>query len=144
MQFRDLHVQAEVLIGDSGLPTVSNSFKSLLEVHCSSSKVCPAVLSHAGNTAFTSLWLGVFADTILFSQRLGKLVGCSGAKKTKMTILKGVSGALKPVSPIGGHHMRSFVPAEYLSKTSLHIVSQMHQHCHKASCPTSNHQVRHL
>lgn len=32
VQFRDLHVQAEVLIGDSGLPTVGNSFKGLLEV----------------------------------------------------------------------------------------------------------------
>lgn len=48
-------------------------------------------------------WLAVkaqscSADNVLLAQRLGKLVGRKGAEKTKMTILKGVSGALKPVS----------------------------------------------
>lgn len=32
VQFRDLQVQAEVLLGDSGLPTVTTSFQNLAEV----------------------------------------------------------------------------------------------------------------
>lgn len=92
VQFRDLFVQAEVLIGDSGLPTVSNSFKGLLEVIC-------GYTDHAFVPfATAALYTIPMAHTLLLSQRLGKLVGRSGAEKAKMTILKGVSGALKPVS----------------------------------------------
>ena len=60
----------------------------------------------AGQAAWVAVlltWLAVkaqscSADNVLLAQRLGKLVGRKGAEKTKMTILKGVSGALKPVS----------------------------------------------
>ena len=48
IQFRDISYEAEVLIGASGLPSVSNSFKNLLQVCLnaiakSECKVCIAV-----------------------------------------------------------------------------------------------------
>ena len=73
------------------LPTYSPKFQEHIHIY-----VCP-VLSIASFGADTSCALhSLYTSAAL--QSLGKLVGKHPGEKRKMKILKGVSGALKPVS----------------------------------------------
>ena len=130
VQFRDVNYDAEVLIGSAGLPSVGNTFKNWAMVKLNSLAI--------QNTSETRPWLwlltcehvSLFVQYMCHSrachshaavmQILGKLVGKSAGEKRKMKILKGVTGALKPVGSDFAAPDRTACCSRYSSHHSIH------------------------
>lgn len=99
VQFRDVFYEAEVLIGKSGLPSVGNSFKNLLQVGMPAEcklKLNLEAPAHALHCNMQKIWAH-FCKCVGILQSVGKLVGKRAGEKRNMKILKGVSGGLPPV-----------------------------------------------
>ncbi|KQK03837.1 ABC transporter G family member 32 [Brachypodium distachyon] len=120
VRFEKLQVEAEVLVGDRGLPTVLNSVTNTLEaignaLHILPSRKQPMTILHGVNG-------------IIKPRRMTLLLGPPGSGKT--TLLLALAGKLDKELKVSGkvtyngHATNEFVPertAAYISQHDLHI-----------------------